>query len=378
MAETQTKDLSKFVSDESRRKALEVALGQIEKDIGKNAARFGGEIGDDFGIQWQRVNIPALSFVMGKGIPRGRILTLFGPESGGKSLIAELFVASIQRQGGICAWHDWEWSFDPNFVRKLGVDYDKVLLSRPETAEDGFAMIELLARSQAVDLLVVDSIPAMLTKEELTINMDGKSDDDKSLSLAAKARFLSSTLPKLVQIVGNSPMSLVFVNQLRDAVGNMWGPTEVEPGGRAIKFYSSIRIDVRRMTGQGAVIKTGVFPNEKILGHNIIAKAVKNKCATPFRSAQLTLMYESGIDTAAQYIKVGLDLGVFTLNGNTYVFGTHKLVGREALRKALVEDPKFQEEVVTAIDSKLFGGETLSVSTVDTASTETNSTEATS
>lgn len=269
------------------------------------------------------------------GVPKGRIIEIFGLEASGKTTLAQHIVAEIQKLGGTAAFVDAEHALDPEYAKKIGVNVDELLISQPDTGEQALEIVETLVRSNAIDLIVVDSVAALVPKAEIEGEMG-----DQHMGL--QARLMSQALRKLTGIVSKSNTCIIFINQIRMKIGVFFGNPETTTGGTALKFYSSVRIEVRR----AAQLKQG----EAIIGSRVKAKIVKNKVAPPFRQTEFDILYNEGISLAGDLLDKGTELGVITKNGNSYSYGEVKLgVGRETARGALKTDPKMMEEIRTKI-----------------------------
>ena len=265
------------------------------------------------------------------GIPRGRIVEIYGPEASGKTTLAQHVVAEAQKLGGTAAFVDAEHALDPDYARKIGVDIDKMLISQPDTGEQALEIVETLVRSSGIDVVVVDSVAALVPKAEIEGEMG-----DRHMGL--QARLMSQALRKLAGIVHKSNTTVIFINQIRMKIGVFFGNPETTTGGNALKFYSSVRIEVRR----SAQIKQG----EKIIGNQVKAKVVKNKVAAPFKSTVFEIMYNEGISVAGDLLDTGLTFGVIQKSGNSYSYGDIKLgVGRENVKQFLREDKKLLPEL---------------------------------
>ena len=265
------------------------------------------------------------------GVPKGRIVEIYGPEASGKTTLAQHIVSEVQKKGGTAAFVDAEHALDPDYARKIGVDVDELLISQPDTGEQALEIVETLVRSGGIDVIVVDSVAALVPKAEIEGEMG-----DRHMGL--QARLMSQALRKLAGIVGKSNTMVVFINQIRMKIGVFFGNPETTTGGNALKFYSSVRIEVRR----SAQIKQG----EKIIGNQVKAKVVKNKVAAPFKSTVFEIMYNEGISAAGDMIDTGLTFGVISKAGNSYSYGDIKLgVGRENVKQFLREDKKLLAEL---------------------------------
>ncbi len=269
------------------------------------------------------------------GVPRGRVIEIFGPEASGKTTLTLHIIAQVQKEGGIAAFVDAEHALDPDYARKVGVNVDELLISQPDNGEQALEIVETLVRSNGVDVIVVDSVAALTPKAEI----EGEMGDSH---MGLQARLMSQALRKLTAIIAKTKTVVIFINQTRMKIGIMFGNPETTTGGMALKFYSSMRIDVRRI----AQLKSG----EAIVGNRVKAKIVKNKVAPPFRVAEFDIMYAEGISASADLIDLGLNLGVLEKTGNTVSFGEIKLgVGREQAKNYVKENPKFAKDLRAAI-----------------------------
>ncbi|MBN1113846.1 MAG: recombinase RecA, partial [Oligoflexia bacterium] len=312
----------------------ELAISQIEKDFGKGAIM---RLGNAPASKIDSIPTGALSLDLalgGSGIPRGRIIEIFGPESSGKSTLALNIVAQCQKIGGTAAYVDAENALDAEYARKIGVNTDDLLVSQPDTGEQGLEIVETLVRSGAVDIIVVDSVAALVPKAEIEGDMG-----DQHMGL--QARLMSQALRKLTAIISKSKVVVVFINQLREKIGVMFGNPETTPGGRALKFYSSVRIDIRRVE----TIKEG----ELMVGNRVRAKMVKNKVAPPFREAIFDIVFGQGINRAGATIEAAVEQNVVEKSGTWYSYSGGKLgQGKEAAVKYLQD----HEEILTEIEAK--------------------------
>ena len=322
--------------DESKRKALENALKAIEKEFGKGAVMRLGE------MPKQQVDvIPtgslALDLALGiGGIPRGRIVEIYGPESGGKTTLALTIIAQAQRRGGVAAFVDAEHALDPLYAQRLGVQVEDLLVSQPDTGEQALEIVELLARSGAVDVIVVDSVAALVPRAEIEGDREGE-------HVGLQARLMSQALRKLTAVLAKSNTAAIFINQVREKVGVTYGNPETTPGGRALKFYASVRLDVRK---SGQPIKVG---NEAV-GVKVRVKVVKNKLAPPFREAELEIYFGRGLDPVADLVNVAVAAGVIEKAGSWFSYGELRLgQGKEKAAEALRERPELLEELRTKV-----------------------------
>jgi recombination protein RecA len=312
-------------------KALEMALNQIEKQFGKGSVmRMGETTHMDIGVV--STGALALDLALGiGGLPRGRIVEVFGPESSGKSTLAMHVVAEAQRNGGICAYIDAEHAMDPVYARAIGVDVDELLISQPDTGEQALEIADMLIRSGALDVLVIDSVAALTPRAEI----EGEMGDSH---VGLQARLMSQALRKLTATLSRSNTIALFINQLREKIGVIYGSPEVTPGGRALKFYSSVRLDIRRIES----IKDGV----EVVGNRTRVKVVKNKCSAPFRQAEFDIMYGKGISREGSLVDVGTDLGLVKKSGAWYTYEGEQLgQGRENAKAFLSEHPEVMVEI---------------------------------
>lgn len=306
-------------------KAAEEALAQIRERFGDGAIM---TLGESRAMQVDSVSSGCLSLDIALGVggaPRGRIMEIYGPESSGKTTLAQHIVAEVQKAGGIAAFIDAEHALDPDYARKIGVNVDELLISQPDTGEQALEILETLVRSNAVDVVVVDSVAALVPKAEIEGEMG-----DQHMGL--QARLMSQALRKLTGIVGKTKTIVIFINQIRMKIGVVFGNPETTTGGNALKFYSSIRVEIRR----AAQIKLG----EKIIGNRVKVKIVKNKVAAPFRATEFDIMYNEGISVAGDVLDTGVTYGIIKKSGNSYSFKEDKLgVGRETAKTFLRSRP---------------------------------------
>ncbi len=312
-------------------KALQSALSQIEKQFGKGSIMKMGE-GLNFNVESISTGTLALDLALGiGGLPRGRIIEIFGPESSGKSTLAMHVVAEAQRQGGVCAYIDAEHAMDPTYAKAIGVDIDELLISQPDTGEQGLEITDMLIRSGAIDVVVVDSVAALTPKAEIEGDMG-----DSHMGL--QARLMSQALRKLTASISRTNTVAIFINQLREKIGVMFGSPETTPGGRALKFYSSVRLDIRKVEA----IKDG----PDIVGNRTKVKVVKNKVAPPFRAAEFDIMYGQGISREGSLLDVGVDLGIIKKAGSWFTYEGEQLgQGRENVKTFLSENAPLMLEI---------------------------------
>ena len=321
--------------DAPKQKALDLALKQIEKQFGKGSImRMGDAPVVRVGV------IPtgslALDAALGVGgVPRGRVIEIFGPESSGKTTLAIHCIAEAQKLGGTCAFIDAEHAFDSTYAQNLGVDIENLLMSQPDTGEQALSICEMLVRSGALDLIVVDSVAALVPRAEIEGDMG-----DSHVGL--QARLMSQALRKLTGIISRSKTALIFINQLREKIGVMWGSPETTPGGRALKFYCSVRLDIRRI---GAV-KDG----PDVVGNRTRVKVVKNKVAPPFQQAEFDIIYGQGVSAMGELVDLAVEHDIVKKSGSWYSYGETKIgQGREAAKTWLRDNPERHDEVKYAV-----------------------------
>jgi recombination protein RecA len=326
-----------------KEKALEIALTHIERQFGKGSIMRLGEASARMAVDVIPSGSLALDIALGVGgLPRGRVVEIYGAESSGKTTIALHAIAEAQRAGGVAAFIDAEHALDPTYAAKLGVDVDNLLVSQPDTGEQALEIAEALVRSNAVDTIVVDSVAALVPRAEI----EGEMGD---AHVGLQARLMSQALRKLVGAVSKSRTCLIFINQIREKVGVLFGSPETTPGGRALKFYASVRIEVRRIE----TLKQGT----ETTGIRVRAKVVKNKVAPPFRQAEFDLLYGSGISREGDLLDIGSDLGVVTRSGTWYSYGDERLgQGRENAREFLRAHPEVADAIERRIREALQGG----------------------
>ena len=324
-----------------KRKALDLALSQIEKQFGKGSIMKLGEDSIKTAIEFIPTGAISLDLALGiGGIPRGRITEIFGPEMSGKSTLALHIIASAQLSGGTAAYIDAEHAFDPAYATHCGVKVGDLLISQPDTGEQALEITEALVRSGALDVVVIDSVAALVPRAELEGDMG-----DAFVGL--QARLMSQALRKLTAAIHRSHTSVIFINQLREKVGVFFGNPEVTPGGRALKFYSSVRIDLRRAD----TIKKG----DTIIGSRVKAKVVKNKVAPPFRTAEYDILFDEGISSEGCLIDLGVSLGVVGKSGAFFSYGDSRLgQGRENAREYLKEHPDVAQKIEQQIRLQAF------------------------
>ena len=327
-----------------KEKALDMALTQIERQFGKGSIMKLGEASARMQVETIPSGSIALDIALGVGgLPRGRVIELYGHESSGKTTVAQHAMASAQRLGGVAAMIDAEHALDPGYAAKLGLDVENLLISQPDTGEQALEIAEALVRSGAVDTIVVDSVAALVPRAEI----EGEMGDSH---VGLQARLMSQALRKLVGAVSKSKTCLIFTNQIREKVGVMFGSPETTPGGRALKFYSSVRIEVRRIE----TLKQG----QETTGIRVRAKVVKNKVAPPFRQAEFDILYGQGISREGDLLDIGADLGIVTRSGTWYSHESERLgQGRENAREFLRSHPDLALTIETRIREALHGGQ---------------------
>ncbi|MHB2015552.1 MAG: recombinase RecA [Candidatus Xenobia bacterium] len=322
-----------------KQKALELAVLGIEKQFGKGSIMKMGEARARMQVSVIPSGALTLDLALGTGgLPRGRVIEIYGPESGGKTTLALHAVAEAQKAGGVAAYIDVEHALDPNYSKDLGVDIDNLYISQPDTGEQALEIVDALVRSNALDIIVIDSVAALVPKAEI----EGEMGD---AHIALQARLMSQALRKLTAIISKTNTSTVFINQIREKPGIMFGNPEVTPGGRALKFYSSVRLEVKRADS----IKQG----NEVIGSRVRVKVVKNKLAPPFRQGEFDIIYGKGISKTGSILDVGLDLQVISKSGTWFIYGDHKLgQGRENARAFLDSHPEMAAELEQKIRAK--------------------------
>ena len=335
------------IENSEKKKALEVALGQIEKQFGKGAVM---KLGENATMSVDVIPTGALSLDIALGIggvPRGRIIEVYGPESSGKTTVALHMIAQAQKMGGEAAFIDAEHALDPVYAKNLGVDIDNLIVAQPDTGEQALEIAEALVRSGAIDIIVVDSVAALVPKAEI----DGDMGDSH---VGLQARLMSQALRKLAGVLNKSNTVAIFINQLREKVGIMFGNPEVTPGGRALKFYSSVRLDVRRIES--------LKNNGEVIGNRTKVKVVKNKVAPPFREAEFDIIYGEGISREGNVLDIGVNLNIVEKSGAWFSYNGNRIgQGRENVKQYLKENPeicdeieaKIRENYATAFDKSL-------------------------
>jgi len=324
---------------DDRGEALERAISQIEKQYGQGAIM---KLGAESLAQVAGIPTGSLSLDLalgGRGMPRGRVGEIFGPESSGKTTLALSVVANAQKAGGVAAYIDAEHAVDPAYARRIGVNADDLLLSQPDTGEQALEIAELLLRSNAVDVVVVDSVAALVPKAEL----EGEMGDQR---VGLQARLMSQAMRKLTGVISKTRTSMLFLNQIREKIGVMFGSPETTPGGRALKFYSSVRIDMRRIGS----IKDG----DNFIGNRTRARVVKNKVAPPFRTAEFDIIFNEGISWEGDVLDLAVEMDIVTKSGTWYAYGDMRLgQGRENAKQFLRENPDITGQIADRIKSEV-------------------------
>jgi len=333
--------------DAGKKKALELAISHIQKQFGEGAIMALGKHSASHGMSVIKTGAISLDLALGiGGVPRGRIIEIFGPESSGKSTLATHIVANAQKNGGLAAYIDAEHALDPAYAAKIGVNIDDLMISQPDNGEEALNIAEMLARSNAVDVIVIDSVAALVPKSEL----EGEIGDQ---FMGLQARMMSQALRKLTATLARSNTCAIFINQMREKIGVVFGNPETTTGGKALKFYASIRMDIRRTAG----IKNS--DNTADIGSRVKVKVVKNKCAPPFQVAEFDILFNEGISHIGSLLDVGTEFGVIDKKGTWFSYQTHRLgQGREAAREDLKKNPQISDEIEKAIHAKIAGGAT--------------------
>ena len=330
----------------SKDKSLEIAISQIEKEFGKGSIM---RLGDTGAAMTDVVAIStgsmALDLALGiGGVPAGRIVEIFGPESSGKTTVCLHVIANAQAKGGKCAIIDAEHAIDPGYAKKIGVDIDNLLISQPNCGEDALNICDTLVRTNAIDVLVIDSVAALVPKAEI----EGEMGDSH---VGLQARLMSQALRKLTGAASRSKTCIIFTNQIREKIGVMFGNPETTPGGNALKFYASIRMDIRKTT----VIKD---PAGNIIGNRARVKVIKNKMAPPFRVAEFDIMYNEGISKAGSLLDVATDMGILEKRGSWFSLNGEQLgQGRDQTKALIAASPELQQKLMDRINAKIKGGE---------------------
>ena len=338
-----TKEVQPAAISEERSKALKLAIDKIEKDFGKGSIM---KLGDKPSVNVEAIPTGSLALDLALGIggvPRGRIIEVYGPESSGKTTLAQHIVAECQKRGGIAAYVDAEHALDPEYARNLGVDIDNLLISQPDTGEQALDITEELVRSGAVDVVVVDSVAALVPKAEI----DGSMEDQQ---MGLQARLMSKALRKLTGVIGKTNTTVIFINQLRMKIGVMYGNPETTTGGNALKYYASVRMEIRRTEG--------LKGDGEDIGNHVRVKVLKNKVAPPFRTAEFDIIFGKGICKIGNILDVAVNLNIVNKAGAWFSYNDEKLgQGREKAKEFLAANPDLLAEVETKVREKLAANE---------------------
>jgi recombination protein RecA len=324
-----------FSQSEGKTKALGLAMDQIEKQFGKGAIMKLGESTHNTKVETYSTGSISLDLALGGGIPRGRIVEIYGPESSGKTTLTLHAIAEVQKSGGTAAFIDAEHALDPTYAKRIGVDVDNLLLSQPDNGEQALEIVETLVRSNAVDLIVVDSVAALVPRAEI--------EGDMGDSLPGlQARLMSQALRKLTGVINKSKATVVFINQIRMKIGVMFGNPETTTGGNALKFYASVRMDIRRISQ--------IKQADSVIGNRTRVKVVKNKIAPPFREAEFDIMYNEGISRAGDVLDMAVGRNIVDKAGAWFAYGDQKIgQGREAAKQYLQANPEVMQEVAEKV-----------------------------
>jgi recombination protein RecA len=327
------------MSNPEKLKALKLTMDKIDKDFGKGSVMMMNEKSTE-PMDVVSTGSIGLDAALGiGGLPRGRVVEIYGPESSGKTTVATHIIAEAQKKGGMCAFIDAEHAFDSVYAQKLGVDVDNLLISQPDYGEQALEIADRLILSGALDVVVIDSVAALVPKSEL----EGEMGDTK---MGLQARLMSQALRKLTATISKTNTICIFINQLREKIGVMFGNPETTTGGNALKFYSSVRLDIRRM----AQIKDG----EEAIGNRVKVKVVKNKVAPPFRSAEFDIVFGEGISKTGEIVDMGVDLGIIQKSGSWFSYGTDKLgQGRDTVKQLMRDNPELAAEIEAKIRVKI-------------------------
>ncbi|MEI8053213.1 MAG: recombinase RecA [Bacteroidota bacterium] len=327
------------MSNAEKLKALKLTIDKIDKDFGKGSVMMMNEkpVTEQGVISTGSIGLDVALGI--GGLPKGRVIEIYGPESSGKTTLATHIIAEAQKKGGICAFIDAEHAFDSNYAQKLGVDIDNLLISQPDYGEQALEIADRLILSGALDVVVIDSVAALVPKSEL----EGEMGDSK---MGLHARLMSQALRKLTATISKTNSCCIFINQLREKIGVMFGNPETTTGGNALKFYASVRLDIRRM----AQIKDG----DEVVGNHIKVKVVKNKVAPPFRQAEFDIIYGEGISKVGEIIDMGVEMGIVQKSGSWFSYNNDKMgQGRESVKQLLLDNPEMANEIEAKIRAKI-------------------------
>ncbi len=324
---------------DAKQEAIKNAVAIIEKQFGKGSIM---KLGEQKKIQVETTPTGSISLDMalGGGMPRGRVIEIYGPESSGKTTLSLHVIANVQKNGGQAAFVDAEHALDPEYAKRIGVDTDNLLLSQPDSGEQALEIVETLVRSGAIDIIVVDSVAALTPKAEI----EGEMGDSH---MGLQARLMSQALRKLTGAISKTKTTVIFINQIRMKIGVMFGNPETTTGGNALKFYASVRLDIRRSDK----IESGTGDNKEILGNKTKVKVVKNKVYPPFKTAEFDLMYNKGIDYVGDVLDTAVKLNIIRKSGNSYLYGADRKlgVGRDTAKEFLAKDAKVLKDVETKL-----------------------------
>src|SRR6187397_426462 len=339
MAKTAKEKTTDMSTNNEKLKALKLTIDKIEKDYGKGSVMMMNEKGDQVQEVISTGSI-GLDIALGiGGLPKGRVVEIYGPESSGKTTLAIHVIAEAQKKGGMCAFIDAEHAFDSIYAQKLGVDIDNLLISQPDYGEQALEIADRLILSGAVDVVVIDSVAALVPKSEL----EGEMGDSK---MGLHARLMSQALRKLTATISKTNTVCIFINQLREKIGVMFGNPETTTGGNALKFYCSVRLDIRRM----AQIKDG----DEAVGNRVKVKVVKNKVAPPFRNAEFDIIFGEGISKTGEIIDMGVEMGIVQKSGSWFSYDANKLgQGRDSVKQLLLDNPEMAKEIEVKIRAKI-------------------------
>lgn len=336
--------VTKLANNEEKKKALDAAIAKLEKDFGKGAVMRLGESGAHVAVETVPTGCLSLDLALGLGgVPKGRVIEVYGPESSGKTTVALHMISEVQKRGGIAGFIDAEHALDPVYAKNIGVDIDELYISQPDSGDQALEIAETMVRSGAIDIIVIDSVAALVPKQEIEGDMG-----DSHVGL--QARLMSQALRKLTPVISKSNCIVIFINQLREKVGVMFGNPETTTGGRALKFYSSIRMDVRKIE----TLKAG----GEVIGSRTRVKVVKNKIAPPFKEAEFDIMFGEGISTIGDILDLAVKFGIINKSGAWYAYNGDKIgQGRENAKQFLKNNPDICEVVDHAVREKCFSEE---------------------
>lgn len=331
-----TREVHKKTYGVERDKQLDITTAEIEKRFGKGSIMKYGDLGPDLEVEAIPTGALSLDAALGiGGVPRGRIIEIYGPESSGKTTLSLEILAEAQALGGVVAFIDAEHALDPSYAARIGVDIDEVLISQPDTGEQALEICDMLVRSGAIDVVVVDSVAALVPKAEI----EGEIGDS---TVGLQARLMSQALRKLAGSLSKSKTTCIFINQLREKIGVMFGNPETTPGGRALKFFSSVRLDIRRIEA--------IKKDSELIGNRVRVKVVKNKVAPPFKQAEFDIMYGTGISKEGTVLDMAVDLGICQKSGAWYTYGEERLgQGRDSVKNYLSENPDLLQELTDKV-----------------------------